>query len=125
MNSCRKHCRFGTLDVEKVKDKIVICLEDEYLGTFHAGAEAFSAGAVGMILVTEIDSFYDSTAYPHILPTSYVNYTDSQYIDSYIKSEKNPVAYITKAVTKTLIILAPVIASFSFYNTYKLVMLLT
>ncbi|CAK8532706.1 unnamed protein product [Lathyrus sativus] len=120
MNSCRKHCRFGTLDVEKVKGKIVICLEDEYLRTFHAGAEAFSAGAVGMILATEIDSLYDSTAYPHILPTSYVNYTDS-----HIKSEKNPVAYITKVVTETLIIPVPVIASFSFHNTYKLVMLLT
>ncbi|CAK8538966.1 unnamed protein product [Lathyrus sativus] len=108
-----KHCRFGTLDVKKVKGKIVICLEDEYVGTFYPGAEAFSAGAVGMILASEIDSFYDSIAYPHILPTSYVNYTDSQYIDSYIRSDKNPVAYITKAVTETPIIPAPVIASFS------------
>ncbi|CAI8587079.1 unnamed protein product [Vicia faba] len=113
LTTAARQCRYGTLDVEKVKGKIVVCLEDEYLGTFHPGAEAFSAGAVGMILASEIDSFYDSTAYPHILPTSYVNYTDSQYVFSYIRSEKNPVAYITKAVTETPIIPAPVIASFS------------
>lgn len=88
INSCRRQYRYGTLDVEKVKGKIVVCLEDEYLGTFHAGAEAFSAGAVGMILASEIDNFYDSIAYPHLLPTSYVNYADSQYVYTYIRSEK-------------------------------------
>jgi hypothetical protein len=88
INSCRKFCRYGTLDVKKVKGKIVVCLEDELFGIANAGSEAFSAGAVGMILASDYKSFYDFIAYPHVLPTSYVNYTDGQYIYSYIQSEK-------------------------------------
>lgn len=107
-----KFCRYGTLDVEKVRGKIVVCLEDVYFGTIP-GPEASSAGAVGMILASDDESYYDFIAYPHALPTSQVNYIDSQYIYSYIKNEKNPVAYITKAITEIPIIPAPVIASFS------------
>ncbi|CAJ2633679.1 unnamed protein product [Trifolium pratense] len=108
-----KFCRHGTLDVEKVMGKIVVCLEDELFGIANAGEEASSAGAVGMILASDYKSFYDFTAYPHVLPTSHVNYSDGQYIYSYIQSENNPVAYITKAITEFPIIPAPVIASFS------------
>jgi len=87
MHCCRKFCRYGTLDVEKVKGKIVVCLEDVYFGTIP-DAEASSAGAVGMVLANDDESYYDFIAYPHALPTSQVNYIDSQYIYSYIKNEK-------------------------------------
>ncbi|XP_004491541.2 subtilisin-like protease SBT5.3 [Cicer arietinum] len=108
-----KYCRYGTLDVEKVKGKIVVCLEDEFFGIVVAGPEASSAGAVGMILASDSESFYDFIAYPHVLPTSHLNYSDSQYISSYIQTQKNPVAYITKPITEIPIIPTPVIASFS------------
>ncbi|GAU34074.1 hypothetical protein TSUD_255700 [Trifolium subterraneum] len=85
-----KFCRYGTLDAEKAKGKIVVCLEDELFGIPNVGADAevSSAGAVGMILASDYKSFYDFTAYPHVLPTSHVNYSDGQYIYSYIQSEK-------------------------------------
>lgn len=82
-----KFCGYGTLDVEKVRGKIVVCLEDVYFGTIP-DAEASSAGAVGMILANDDENYYDFIAYPHALPTSQVNYIDSQYIYSYIKNEK-------------------------------------
>lgn len=87
MHCCRKFCRYGTLDVEKVRGKIVACHEDVHFRTIP-GPEVSSAGALGMILASDDQSFYDFIPYPHVLPTSHVNYTDGQYIYSYIKSEK-------------------------------------
>lgn len=52
MNSCSKLCREGTLDAEKVKGKIVVCLEDKFSAVLQ-GSEAASAGAVGMVLAND------------------------------------------------------------------------
>jgi hypothetical protein len=41
-----------------------------------------------MILANGVENFYDFIAYPHVLPTSHVNYSDGQYIYSYIQSEE-------------------------------------
>lgn len=65
----------------------MVCLEDVYFGTIP-DAEASSTGAVGMILANDDENYYDFIACPHALPTSQVNYIDSQYIYSYIKNEK-------------------------------------
>lgn len=88
MNSCRKFCRYGTLDAEKVKGKVVVCHEDVYYGSERAGPEASSAGAIGMILASAGENYDDFLAYPHVLPASYVNYTDGVYVYSYIQREK-------------------------------------
>ena len=87
MNLCSKQCYDESLDPEKVKGKIVVCLEQIPLGIFE-GLQAASAGTAGMILVNNGQIVYDFMAYPHVLPTSHVNYTDGEYVYSYLKHAK-------------------------------------
>ncbi|CAJ2640139.1 unnamed protein product [Trifolium pratense] len=95
------------LDPNKVKGKILFCLLRELNGLVYAEEEAVSCGAIGLILGNDI------MAYPHLLPTSHINYTDAEYVYSYIKATETPVAYMSKAKTEVGVKPAPVIASLS------------
>ncbi|MCH96243.1 subtilisin-like protease, partial [Trifolium medium] len=78
-------CEVGTLDPSKVKGKILFCLLREINGLVYAEEEAVSGGAIGLILGNDKQRGNDIMAYPHLLPTSHINYTDAEYVYSYIK----------------------------------------
>ncbi|KAJ4725401.1 Subtilisin-like protease [Melia azedarach] len=63
-------CQPGTLDLEKIKGKILICLKGNL--PFDTSLEAAKAGAVGMILVNVQGQENTTLALPHFLPTSFV-----------------------------------------------------
>lgn len=108
-----KICKVGSLDPNKVKGKILFCLVRELDGLVYAEEEAISGGAIGLVLGNDKQRGNDIMAYAHLLPTSHINYTDGEYVHSYIKATKNPMAYMTKAKTEVGVKPAPVIASLS------------
>lgn len=81
-------CKVGTLDPNKVKGKILVCLLREIIGLSYAEEQALSAGAVGLILRNNKQRGNDIMAYAHLLPTSHINYTDGGLVYSYIKGTK-------------------------------------
>ena len=87
MKSCSKYCLGKSLDPNKVKGKILVCLPERNIAT-EKGEQALLAGAVGMILAND-DPFEDKlTADAHVLPASSINFKDSQYLYSYMKNTK-------------------------------------
>nr|KYP76253.1 Subtilisin-like protease [Cajanus cajan] len=106
-------CRVGTLDPEKAKGKILVCLLKELDGLSYAEEEALSTGTVGLILANNKQRGNDIVPFPHLMPTSHINYTDGQHVYSYVEHTKSPMAYMTRAKTLLGIKPAPVIASFS------------
>ncbi|XP_073224343.1 subtilisin-like protease SBT5.4 isoform X2 [Cicer arietinum] len=106
-------CMVGTIDPNKVKGKILFCLLRDINGLYYAEEEAVSGGAIGLILGNDKQRGNDIIAYPHLLPTSHINYIDANYVHSYIKATKTPVAYMSKAKTEVGAKPSPVIASLS------------
>ncbi|KAI4307811.1 hypothetical protein L6164_030952 [Bauhinia variegata] len=107
-----KICRNGTLDPNKVKGKILVCLRRGPERS-EEGLQASLAGAVGMILANEDKSGNDLTADPHVLPAAHINFTDGEYVYSYIKNNKTPVANMTSPKTELGTKPAPVVTLFS------------
>ncbi|KAG5232117.1 subtilisin protease family protein [Salix suchowensis] len=105
-------CKAGSLDPEKVKGKILVCLRG-INARVDKGQQAALAGAVGMVLANNKDSGNEIIADPHVLPASHINYTSGVAIFKYINSTEYPVAYITLPVTKIGTQPAPVVAAFS------------
>ncbi|RDX60594.1 Subtilisin-like protease SBT5.4, partial [Mucuna pruriens] len=106
-------CKVGTLDPKKAKGKILVCFLKELDGLTYAEQEALSTGTVGLILANNKQRGNDIMPFAHLLPTSHINYTDGEYVYSYIKDTKSPMAYMTRAKTLLGIKPAPVIASLS------------
>nr|KYP55618.1 Subtilisin-like protease [Cajanus cajan] len=104
-------CRKGTLDPEKVKGKILVCLSNGF--TIDEGVEAASVGAAGMILANDKYSGKEISPQPHVLPASNVNFEDGNDIYNYIRTTKSPVAYISRVKTELGVKPAPYVASFS------------
>ncbi|XP_047322964.1 subtilisin-like protease SBT5.4 [Impatiens glandulifera] len=105
-------CKDGSLNPKKVKDKLLVCLNDK--NSKEKSFVAFKAGAVGMILCNDESSGNDIIEEdPYFLPTSNVNYTDGLAIFEYIKSNKKPTGYIS--ATKEIFDVKPYpfMASFS------------
>ncbi|XP_061342306.1 subtilisin-like protease SBT5.4 isoform X2 [Gastrolobium bilobum] len=107
------HCEKGTLDPEKVKGKILVCLRGGHVGKVEKGVEAASAGAAGMILANDQKSGNKIEANLHVLPASLVNFMDGNYIFNYINHTKSPVAHISRVKTELGIKPAPIVAGFS------------
>ncbi|XP_059631171.1 subtilisin-like protease SBT5.4 [Cornus florida] len=88
-------CQEGTLDPQKVKGKILVCLVGEDSEKIDQGQRAALAGAVGMIhcenKTTGIENGSDDI---HVLAASHINYTDCLVLLSYINSTNNPLAMI-------------------------------
>ncbi|KAG6577535.1 Subtilisin-like protease 5.4, partial [Cucurbita argyrosperma subsp. sororia] len=105
-------CLKGSLDPEKAKGKIVVCLNWDDI-RLEKGYVADEAGAVGMILVNNKGSGEGLIADAHLLPASHISYTDGELVDQYIRSNKNPIAYITPVKTELGTKPAPIMASFS------------
>ncbi|KAK4437528.1 Subtilisin-like protease SBT5.4 [Sesamum alatum] len=104
-------CEPGSLDPDKVKGKILVCL-DGRISTTLKGDTAAKAGAIGMIIcnhATASDIFLDH----HVLHTVHLNYTDGLAIYAYMNSTKNPMALITSTKVDHGVKPAPVVADFS------------
>ncbi|KAJ6880611.1 subtilisin-like protease SBT5.3 [Populus alba x Populus x berolinensis] len=105
-------CKDGSLDPEKAKGKILVCLRG-INARVDKGQQAALAGAVGMVLANNKDAGNEILADPHVLPVSHINYTSGVAIFKYINSTDFPVAYITHPVTRIGTKPAPVVAAFS------------
>ncbi|MED6123302.1 hypothetical protein PIB30_047836, partial [Stylosanthes scabra] len=106
-------CKIGSLDPKKTKGKILVCLLNEIDGLVYAEEEALSKGTIGLILANNKQRGNDIIAYAHLLPTTHINYTDGEYVYSYIRATKNPKAYMSRAKTEVGVKPAPLIASLS------------
>ncbi|KAG8374137.1 hypothetical protein BUALT_Bualt11G0099600 [Buddleja alternifolia] len=95
-------CDYGTLSQTKVKGKIVYCL--------GAGGDTVVHSLDGVGVIMSNDEFAD-TAFPTVVPGTYVSIYDGQKIDKYINTTRSAQAVIHK--TRTVNITAPAIASFS------------
>jgi len=87
VHACRVLCQNGTLDPNKVKGKIVVCLRG-INARVDKGEQALLAGAVGMVLANDRVSGNEIIADPHVLPASHINFTDGTSVFSYINSTK-------------------------------------
>lgn len=105
-------CKDRSLDPEKAKGKILVCLRG-INARVDKGQRAALAGAVGMVLANNKDAGNEILADPHVLPVSHINYTSGVAIFKYINSTEYPVAYITHPVTRIGTKPAPVVAAFS------------
>ncbi|XP_031280348.1 subtilisin-like protease SBT5.4 [Pistacia vera] len=105
-------CQPGTLDPEKVKGKILVCL---WLGSkqLETGKYADKLEAVGMILANHKKLPNVAFTNMHVLPTSHINSKDGEAIFDYIHSTKDPVAHISNVKTEIDTKAAPAIAEFS------------
>ncbi|KAL3820811.1 hypothetical protein ACJIZ3_006716 [Penstemon smallii] len=93
-------CKPGTLDSNKVKGKIIVCLRGD-TARIDKGLQALSAGAAGMILANDNSTGNEIIADVHILPSTHINYKDGQILFAYVNS--------TILNTKP----APIVANFS------------
>jgi len=105
-------CKAKTLDPKKVRGKILVCLRGDN-ARVEKSYHAHEAGAVGMILANDKDNLNDIQADFHFLPTSHLSYADGQQVFAYIKTTKNPFAFITHVRTQLGIKPSPYVASFS------------
>ncbi|KAF6166039.1 hypothetical protein GIB67_012936 [Kingdonia uniflora] len=98
-------CDYGTLDMNKVKGKIVYCVPGEG-GQDTTLKELGGAGTIIQTPDEELD-----VAFTFIIPTATVNIKVGDMIERYINSTKNPQAIIMKSNAEKTI--APFVASFS------------
>ncbi|KAI5340006.1 hypothetical protein L3X38_019280 [Prunus dulcis] len=105
-------CKAGTLDLKKVKGKILACLRGDS-ARVDKGEQALLAGAVGMILANDELSGNEIISDPHVLPASHINFTDGALVFDYINSTKSPRAYIKRPTTQLGTKPAPFMAAFS------------
>eukprot|EP01018_Ginkgo_biloba_P040199 Gb_37570 [translate_table: standard] len=100
-------CILNSLDRQKVEGKIVLCgyvSEDQ-----RPDKGVFMSGGAGVIIT--VDGATD-TAFPFMIPATWIPIMQGEEVKSYIKSTGSPVAIILKTDT-TNDLPAPVIASFS------------
>ncbi|KAI4357284.1 hypothetical protein L6164_001244 [Bauhinia variegata] len=108
-----KFCNAGTLDPKKVNGKILVCQIDENSVQYLQGQRASLAGAVGLVLANDKTTGNDVDAVPHVLAASNLNFTDGEYVYSYLRRTKKPMAYLTKAKTELKVKPSPMMAAFS------------
>lgn len=87
MYYCSILCKARTLDPDKVKGKILVCVRGSN-GRTEKGLIAANAGAVGMILVNDKNSGTELLADPHVLPASQISFSDGNFVFAYINSTK-------------------------------------
>ncbi|XP_043688347.1 subtilisin-like protease SBT5.4 isoform X1 [Telopea speciosissima] len=102
-------CTVGSLDPSLIKGKIVVCMSGGENTGVEKGAQALSAGAVGIIIVHDDDLIPE----PHMLPAAHLSHTDGFVVFEYIKSTKAPIAYISPPTTELGTKPVPRMASFS------------
>ncbi|GAB4833420.1 hypothetical protein Ancab_031663 [Ancistrocladus abbreviatus] len=96
-------CDSGSLSRDKVKGKIVLCLDSS-----GADSSVKESGGQGAIVT---DQQQTDVAFTTVLPTTNIDSKDGKQIGHYINTTKNPMAVIYKSITVKA--KAPLIASFS------------
>ncbi|KAJ4871144.1 Subtilisin-like protease SBT5.3 [Raphanus sativus] len=105
-------CKLGSLDPQKAKGKILVCLRG-INGRVEKGRAVALAGGVGMVLENSNATGNDLTADPHVLPATQISFKDSLALSRYISQTKKPIAHITPSRTVLGTKPAPVMAAFS------------
>ncbi|XP_008794749.2 subtilisin-like protease SBT5.3 [Phoenix dactylifera] len=105
-------CYLGSLDPEKVRGKIVVCLRG-ITARVEKGEAVLQAGGSGMVLVNDQSSGNEIIADAHLLPATHITYNDGFSLFSYLKSTKSPLGYITTPITQLDTKPAPFMAAFS------------
>ncbi|CAN6448204.1 unnamed protein product [Victoria cruziana] len=105
------YCLDSLLDPEKVKGKILACLNWK-MDPVVEGNAVQQAGAVGMILCSDPDAGFD-VPLKFTIPATYISTTDCQKLFRYVNSTGSPVAYIEPPSTDMSRKPSPVMASFS------------
>ncbi|XWS25540.1 hypothetical protein CRYUN_Cryun27aG0076800 [Craigia yunnanensis] len=105
-------CMAGSLILEKISGKIVVC-DRGGSARVQKGVVVKAAGGVGMIL-TNTDTFGEElVADAHLLPSAAVGQKTGDAIKKYISSDHNPTAIIGPGTTKIGVQPSPVVAAFS------------
>ncbi|XP_047310554.1 subtilisin-like protease SBT5.6 [Impatiens glandulifera] len=105
-------CLPGSLEPEKVKGKIVMCMRGQ--GTrVGKGYEVKRAGGVGFILGNSLANGAELTVDAHVLPATALDSESAIQILKYIYATENPTAYIAPAKTILNHKPAPFMAAFS------------
>ncbi|XP_038982926.1 subtilisin-like protease SBT5.4 isoform X2 [Phoenix dactylifera] len=105
-------CYLGSLDPEKVRGKIVVCLNG-ITARVEKGEAVLQAGGSGMVLVNDQSSVNEIIADAHVLPATHISYNDGFSLFSYLESTKSPLGYITTPITQLDTKPAPLMAAFS------------
>ncbi|KAJ4745333.1 Subtilisin-like protease [Rhynchospora pubera] len=105
-------CNTSSLDPEKVKGKIVVCIDNMEMPRIMMGMTVKDAGGAGMILINNAYWGDSTVSDPHVLPATMISYRDGATLYSYMKSTKNPLANISPKTTK-IGVQAPSMAYFS------------
>ncbi|GAV82230.1 Peptidase_S8 domain-containing protein/PA domain-containing protein/Inhibitor_I9 domain-containing protein, partial [Cephalotus follicularis] len=106
-------CFNGSLDPEKVKGKVVLCIKKPGVIPVEAGLEVKRAGGVGMILGNSQSLGATIYCESHFLPATQLVYDDAQAVLDYIASSYSPTAIISPAETQLNFHPAPFVAEFS------------
>ncbi|XP_027338416.1 subtilisin-like protease SBT5.6 isoform X2 [Abrus precatorius] len=106
------YCLDNTLQPNKVKGKIVLCMRGQG-GRLKKGLEVQRAGGVGFILGNNEKYGNDVPSDTHFIPASGVSYENALKLTHYIHSTPNPVAKIQPGRTVLNTKPAPSMASFS------------
>uniref|UniRef100_A0A2N9ITZ6 Subtilisin-like protease fibronectin type-III domain-containing protein n=1 Tax=Fagus sylvatica TaxID=28930 RepID=A0A2N9ITZ6_FAGSY len=104
-------CKNNTLDQTLVKGKIVVCTIETFTDN-RSEKSIFlrDAGAVGMIL---IDSAFKDVGFQFVIPGTLIGQEETEELQAYMISEKNPVGKILPTVTVLNTKPAPEVAVFS------------
>ncbi|KAH7684213.1 Tripeptidyl-peptidase II protein [Dioscorea alata] len=105
-------CYLNSLDPDKVKGKIVVCLRG-INARVEKGEAVHLAGGAGMVLANDKSTGDEIIADAHVLPATHISYSDGVYLFTYLNSTKSPLGYITLPKTKIDTSPAPVMAAFS------------
>ncbi|CAN6201150.1 unnamed protein product [Urochloa humidicola] len=105
-------CLLGSLDPEKARGKIVVCVRGA-ITRVEKGEAVRRAGGAAMILVNDEVSGNDLHADPHVLPAVHISYADGLTLSDYVRNSKIPSGFVIKGNTIIGTRPAPVMADFS------------
>ncbi|XP_010942535.1 subtilisin-like protease SBT5.3 [Elaeis guineensis] len=105
-------CYLGSLDPEKVRGKIVVCLRG-IIARVEKGEAVLLAGGSGMVLVNDQSSGNEIIADAHLLPATHITYNDGLSLYLYLSYTRSPLGYITTPITLLDTKPAPFMAAFS------------
>ncbi|KAJ4755106.1 Subtilisin-like protease family protein [Rhynchospora pubera] len=105
-------CDDSSLDPEKVKGKIVVCMG----GVVDADTKTSNvreAGGVGVVIVNQTEEADYLTVGPNFLPSTMISYKHGLTLLSYMESTNKPLGNISPPESRIGVIRAPVVADFS------------
>ncbi|XP_062234124.1 subtilisin-like protease SBT5.3 [Phragmites australis] len=108
-------CMMGSLDPEKVRGKIVVCVRGS-IQRLEKSEAVRRAGGAAMILVNDVVSGNDLHADPYVLPAVHISYADGLALLTYLnhtKLARDPSGFVIKGKTIVGTRPAPVMAAFS------------